>query len=240
MNNKKIIKVLGSAALAATIGITGCSVKAAEETTEKTSKETTRETTEETEDEDYCGSGCYIDEDDEEYYSSYSFQSTNGELEGQDEYMELCPTHVDNSYDEIGDDYYINDLTVIEDEDVRALAQSYMDDGFRICDPRVDLAQGWAMGDGEYMFNNGFSAEYDDGEWYKVVYAYKMNETLFNYFFVELYPWDADAVTEDDGTVIRVSEEGFYVEFNRDTGIGIYYYDFQCDPSLGDEIEVDI
>jgi hypothetical protein len=232
MNQKKIIKVIGSAALAAAMGITGCTVKKAEETAGKTTSASTRVTADETDDEDL---GCLVSEDEDEYlYCSSPFLSSNGELEGQDEYMSPCPGYIDNSYDDLEDSYYINDLTVIDDEDIRAIAQSYMDEGFNICDPRVDLAQGRAMGDGEYMFNNGFNAVYDDGVSNRVVYAYKMNETLFRYFFVESYPWEDSAVTEDDGTVIRVSEEGFYVEFNRDTGIGTYYYGFDYDAAPSD------
>lgn len=246
MKNKKIITVLGSAILAASVFMCGCSVKV----DDKDAKETAEETTEETEEEeDYCSSGCDEDEeyycsgcsgdaDDEYYYSSMQFQSTNGELEGQMDYMQLVTSSEFGA--PIPDDYYITDLSVIEDEDLRALAQSYVDEGYQICDPEIDLEMGWNLGDGEYMFNNGFSAEFHNDNVSAYVYAYKMNETLFDYFFVDSYPWDDDAVTEDDGTTIRVSEDGFYVEFNRDTGIGIYYYDFEDDYSFGEVIEEDI
>ena len=45
---------------------------------------------------------------------------------------------------------------------------------------------------------------------------------LFNYFFVEWNGYEEAEVT-DDGTVIRYSLEDSYVEFNRDTGIGVSF-----------------
>ena len=51
-----------------------------------------------------------------------------------------------------------------------------------------------------------------------------MNETLFDYYFVE---WnnliERNAPVIDDGTVIRYGDDSFYVEFNRDTGIAVLY-----------------
>lgn len=227
MNNKRFIKTLGSAILVASLGITGCAVRADSIETEKTkaTRETTEETTEkETEEEDPCG--CYYDEDDVDF-ATYEFVSTNGELEGQMDYMEHCPDWDSIDWDNLPDyetASVLRDIDSIEDEDMRALAHSYADEGYTIRDPEYDHNYGFASGDGEYQFINGFSGfrETDGYEYY--INAYKMNETLFDYFFVECYCYnDPEIPVSDDGTVIRYGTDDNYVEFNRETGIGTMY-----------------
>ena len=111
---------------------------------------------------------------------------------------------------------------VFEDEDIRELAQSYADEGYCIHDPEKDRQYGNAFGDGEYQFSTGFTAHrvQDDSE--EFISIYKMNEVLFNYFLVDYYDM-GDATYTDDGTVIRYSYDDYYVEFNRDTGMGCIY-----------------
>lgn len=230
MNNKKIIKTLGSAILVASLGITGCTVRADEMKTEKTketreTRETVEETTEkETEEEDPCG--CFYDEDDVDF-TSYEFVSTNGELEGQMDYMERCPDWDSIDWDNLPDYEAVStlrDIDSIEDEDMRALAHSYADEGYKINDPAYELEYGFAVGDGEYQFTIGFSAYRNDGEYSYYINTYKMNETLFDYFLVEGYCYNAPEIpVSDDGTVIRYGTDDNYVEFNRDTGIGTMY-----------------
>ena len=155
MKNKRIVEVLGSVILAVSLGITGCTVKIEDDKkTEKSEKETTEETTEETEDPcccevdeceiSYCGS-CVSYEDD------YEFVSTNGELEGQLDYMELAPRCEDINWDAYPDDLTIDDLSVIEDEDMRNLAQECVDCGYVVDDPELDalIVAGRASADTE-------------------------------------------------------------------------------------------
>lgn len=220
MRRQKITKILGSAILTASIGITGCAMNATVETTaEETTEATTEATTTTTEDPCY---GCEVEEDDEEYYSSPSFVSTNGELEGQMDYMVPVPDPAEidwSRYPDNDTDLTITDLSVIEDDDIRALAQEYVDQGFSINDPTIDQQYGFAIGDGEYMFAYGFSAFRDDNGYWTYVTLYKMNETLFNYYFIDRNSVDDSDMT-DDGTVIRYGDDENYYEFNRETGIG--------------------
>lgn len=224
MKSRKITQILGSAILIASIGLTGCGMNAEVETSEEeTTKETSEETTTTTEEEDICS--CVIEEDDEQYYSCPAFQSTNGELEGQMDYMVLVPDmeNIDFSdYPDNDTDLTITDVSVIEDEDIRAIAQEYMDEGYSINDPNIDQQYGFAFGDGEYMFAYGFTAFRNDNGHWSYVSLYKMNETLFEHYFVETQCYEG-ATTEDDGTVMRYGVESAYVEFNRDTGIGYAY-----------------
>ena len=230
MKNRKIIKALGSTVLTASLFITGCSVAAKEDTSKETEKETTKETTEEEDPCDECDPcGCVLDDDDEIYYSCV-LQSTNGELEDQMEYMVPYPSDAD--WDSMPDEWLIDDMSVIEDEDIRALAQSYYDDGYSVNDPETEVEFGCTLGDGEYIFSNGFSAYRDNGRIYSYVSAYKMNETLFNYYFVEWNGFD-ESTLSDDGTVIRYGEDDYYVEFNRDTGIGVYFGSFDSSQGVG-------
>ena len=112
MKNRRFIQILGSAILVASLGITGCSIPGAQETTEETTtaKETTEETTEE--EEDLCC--CVVDEDcEEEFYSSYTFVSSNGELEGQMDYMVTCPEWDEVAALGIGNILHISDKCLI-------------------------------------------------------------------------------------------------------------------------------
>ena len=234
MKNRRFIQILGSAILVASLGITGCSIPGAQETTEETTtKETTEETTTEEEEDPCC---CVVDEDydDEEFYSSITFVSSNGELEGQMDYMTEAPDWENMDYSDYPDDPYITDLSVIEDEDIRAVAQSYMDQGYRICDPAVDQEYGGAAGDTEYQFTNGFTASFEDGNYYSYVSVYKMNETLFDFFFVDYnYMNDPEIPVTDDGTVVRYGDEEFDVEFNRETGIGVQFGGWDMTDAVG-------
>ena len=226
MKNRKIIKALGSTVLTASLFITGCSVAAKEDTSKETEKETTKETTEEKDPCDECDPcGCALDDEDEEIYYSCVLQSTNGELEDQMDYMVPYPSDAD--WDSMPDEWIIDDVSSIEDDDIRALAQSYLDDGYDIYDPEVETEFGYAFGDGEYIFSNGFSASRDDGRMYSYMYAYKMNETLFNYYLVKWNGFDENTLSEsEDGNIIRYGEDDYYVEFNRETGIGLMYSTF--------------
>lgn len=143
------------------------------------------------------------------------FESTNGALEGQSEYMKP-------RYEVVWDKTYeIDDISSIEDEDVRAAAQDYADRGYTL----YTVFDSGTYGDIEYEFCVGFEAELIEGDVLKTVSVWKMNETLFDYFILEraVY-WDEDEGTlEDDGTVIRnyLDNERYYhcFEFNRDTGL---------------------
>ena len=151
-----------------------------------------------------------------DWYYYPDFVSTNGELEGQDEYMRLrldygMPRH-----------FYYDDLEEIEDPDTRALAQAYADEGYDIYMP----AGGATWGDIEYEFYNAFGAQYMDGEIFKEVYVAKMNETLFNYFISSHWDYSEGAYYDDGivvGTRYQNDTSGYctYTEFNRETGYAI-------------------
>ena len=226
MKRNKIIKVIGTVTLLASFGITGCNIKVDTDDDKKSSKEDEEVSCEEDE-EDL--SGC-CDSECEDYSGSeysccvvcdYGFNSTNGELPEQLDYMTLVP-----SCDQIDwDSYeirYITDLSIIENDDLRAVAEEYASEGFDIVDPLQDQEYGLASGDGEYMFTNGFSGEHLTDDASEFIYAYEMNEDLFEYFFVTPYSYE-DAECSDNGSVIRYSAEGYIAEYNRDTGIGFLY-----------------
>ena len=153
------------------------------------------------------------------------FESTNGELEGMDEYMVLrSETHQDQ---------IITDIGTIEDEDVRNAAQSYSDEGYTLFD---DGGVSY-YGDREYGFCHGFSGQIISNGVLKNISVWKMNETLYNYFVlgINVY-WNADeGALEDDGTCIRRYLENTYTsfgdeyhyyacyEFNRETGLMTCY-----------------
>ena len=193
---------------------------APEETTAQTTaattvEETTAETSETSDEEDYG-----------------DLPSTNGELEDQLEYMVLAS---DYPCDETLYLVTIDDLSDIEDLDIRAVAETYSEQGYDIYDQENELNKGRSLGDGEYMFKYGFYATYsyysDDFEYYESneVWVYKMNEELFDYFMIDYmstqdfcsFDKPRDTV-EDDGTVIRYTDSlsGATAEFNRETGIG--------------------
>ena len=193
---------------------------ALEETTVQTTaattvEETTAETSETSEEEEYG-----------------DLPSTNGELEDQLEYMVLVS---DYPCDETLYLVTIDDLSDIDDLDIRAVAETYSEQGYDIYDQENELNKGRSLGDGEYMFKYGFYATYsyysDDFEYYESneVWVYKMNEELFDYFMIDYmssqdfcsFDKPRDTV-EDDGTVIRYTDSlsGATAEFNRETGIG--------------------
>lgn len=121
----------------------------------------------------------------------------------------------------------ISDLSLIEDEGLRAAAQSYSDEGYTIYD-RLSTR---LFGDDTYEFYIGFEAEcYEDGM-LKHVSVWKMNEELFNSFILEHEVWwnDDEGGSTDDGVTVR--RTGFdteapyqaYFEFNRETGLMTFY-----------------
>lgn len=71
------------------------------------------------------------------------------------------------------------------------------------------------------MFTTGFRAERIKDHSSEFIYAYEMNEDLFDYFFVDDYYDDIEC--SDDGIVIRYETQGYIAEYNRDTGIGFLY-----------------
>lgn len=195
--------------------------------TEESSEETSEETTAESE------------------YDPYAppvFVSTHGELEDQLEYMVPVSDYPDS--EELLRE--VTDVSVIEDEDVRELAQYYLDQGYQVFDQENQLSRHEAVGDLEYMFRYGFYAIYRGDElvddiWYSDnvdLYVYKMNEELFEHFMVEnislftsyhgnfgaSFDKPRDTV-EDDGTIIRYTDSysGSVAEYNRETGFGMLY-----------------
>ena len=201
-----------------------------ETTTSQTTEETTSEP-EETEEEMSLH---------DQYWSFIGggrFVSTNGELEDQMEYMVLVSDYPEQELF-VQD---ISDTSGIDDADVRDAAQYYMDQGYQVFDQENELARRDSLGDGEYMFRDGFYAVFrdttgtvgQDGDWIDTcydVYVYKMNETLFDYFIVEGHSFSNSFcctfvkprdIVEDDGTVIRYTDSytGTVAEFDRDTGL---------------------
>lgn len=150
------------------------------------------------------------------YYSYHyypEFESTNGELEGQDEYMRLRMDMGQERH------FIYDDLDEIEDPDTRALAQSYADEGYIVYE-RTGMPR-W--GDIQYEFSNGFGAQYMDGQTCIIVIVERMNETLYNHYFHDHWSPDEGEIF-DDGTVsgYRYFNEGsgysICYEFNRETG----------------------
>jgi hypothetical protein len=223
MKRNMIIKTLGTAVLLASVGITGCNIKT-DDDSKSDRDDDEEEISCEVDDEDLSGCCEISDEEDEEYYSccvpEYCIGGTNGELPGQLDYMTLVPP-----CDRINwADYetsYITDLSVIDSDDLRAIAEEYAGEGYDIVDPEQDQEYGLANGDGEYMFTTGFRAERIKDHSSEFIYAYEMNEDLFDYFFVDDYYDDIEC--SDDGIVIRYETQGYIAEYNRDTGIGFLY-----------------
>ena len=144
--------------------------------------------------------------------------STHGELEGQMDYMVLCSDYSDANGIPRRE---IEDASEIEDPDIRAVAESYMEQGYTVLDQEAELASYQALGDGEYMFKYGFYAHLYTDEIMTDLWVYKMNETLFDYF---IKPGGPAVEVEDDGTVIRYSITTYngstVAEYNRETGFG--------------------
>ena len=225
MKTRKIMAVLGSTMLAGALALTGCSigkdgVKVRANGTEANLK---AELDDELTGADYGE----VPSDDEEYYGCRpledDFVSTNGELEGQLEYMALIPDCNSVDWASYPEDDKLQDVSSIEDEDLRALAQEYMDNGFSIVDPEIMREYGSPyLGDGEYMFTDGFYAICNDDSSITTVFVFKMNETLFDYFLAGNMCCGSEIVEADDGTVISYENDLQRVEFNRDTGIGTF------------------
>ena len=118
---------------------------------------------------------------------------------------------------------YLNDYRLIENEDLEDRAEALVIlDGLRIIDPKQDQEYGLALGDGEYMFVDGFRAELvtDDSE--EVAYAYRMTQGLFMEYMVLPYH-DFDVSKKVNGNIIiYTSDDGSYsASYNMDTGIGV-------------------
>ena len=241
MKNRRFIQILGSAVLIASMGITGCSTTGEKETEKETTKETTEKETTEEDEEDFCSCNpdCEAYEDEEYYCSSGDFEitSSNGSLPGQMDYMAACPDPDTLDWEAYPDveDSYITDLSVIEDDDLRAIAQSYADQGYNIIDPVLEFEYGNLGGDWEYQFLDGFHADFVGDDFGAEVGVYKMNEDLFNYFLVEYWGLDDPDYynVTDDGTVIRYGDDDWYVEYNRDTGIGVDFYGYDPNELIG-------
>ena len=126
-----------------------------------------------------------------------------------------------------GLDYHISDMSVIEDDDLRAIAEDFYSRGFYIINPEVMRMGGSFPGSETYMFN-GFVAYTTDENGSEDHEFYRMDETLFNWFCVEDNMWDlSDAEITDDGNVIRVTlsycdeytDIDYDASFDRSTGI---------------------
>lgn len=226
MKTRKVMAVLGSTMLMGAIALTGCSIgkdgiKLEANGTEANVK---AELDDELTGEDYGE----VPEDEEQYYCcmglAEDFVSTNGELEGQLDYMALVTPCDQMDWSNYPDDDTLKDADSIEDEDIRNLAQEYLNDGYTIIDP--DVMREYCtpiLGDGEYMFTEGFYGYHIGDTTTNTVYVFKMNETLFNYFLVDTI-CGTDIQVNDDGTVITYDVEGQHVEFNRETGVGINFF----------------
>lgn len=161
--------------------------------------------------------------------------AATGDLAASQElYMTARPPMYDCDYSGFTyDDYCIEDMSVFEDEQTRAMAQSYFDQGFFIDNPAIIQLEGSAPGDENMMFTNGFVAHSGspcDAYVYWDLQVYKMDETLFDYYFIDMNNWDCNYYLEDfsfeeitdDGTTIRAVHQyenfEYRVEFDRSTG----------------------
>ena len=175
-----------------------------------------------------CGLNSYADDTEE----SQAVEETSIETEApadiaasQEQFMVERPScaEIDPAiYDQY--EFFISDMSVIADEDLRAIASDLYDQGYSIWNPVLTQLEGSAQGDGTLMFSNGFAADLfvsEDGiDTYIDVDVYKMDETLFDYYFYADRMWDS---TSDDGTVISGSMHDesldYSVEFDRATGV---------------------
>ncbi len=155
----------------------------------------------------------------------------------QSEYMVAYPDWDSLDYNRYAyEDLCIEDMSLIEDEGLREIAQYYYNQGFIIDNPETIQYFGYAPGDYGYMFRYGFHADSlnpADGSYvYMEVDVYRMDEDLFNYYIIDnrsyiTYNVDDTGFDEvtDDGTVIvatYTSDNFVYTyEFNRDTQIAV-------------------
>ena len=170
-----------------------------------------------------------------------SSQSGDVEIDGISDYMTLIsdiPEYVD-MYDGV-----IEDTSVIEDDDIRSLAETYAADGYTLIDEGGQHARWSTLGDDEYAFNRGFLAMLNGDDRETDIWVYKMNEDLFDYYVVGYSGLDSDpqVETEDDGTTVRYSYAGtdmsVVAEFDRENGIGSLSYEMIY--GYSDEIILDI
>ena len=126
------------------------------------------------------------------------------------------------------EEYYMpitEDLSVIEDDDLRALAQDYATDDYEIYrfDPQL-----W-YGSDDYQYAGGFSGVYQDGTVQIDLYVFEADEELFEDLLAKQWYGDERSF-EDDGTVITgeyisyvIGNNGKHevvttIEFDRETG----------------------
>ena len=224
MKTRKVMAVLGCTMLAGALALTGCSI--GKDDAKIKSNGTEANLKAELNDELTGADYGEVPSDDEEYYGCHpledDFVSTNGELEGQLDYMMLIPDCNSIDWEAYPEDDSLHDISSIADEDIRALAQEYIDDGYTIQDPELMREYGMCyLGDGEYMFTNGFYAVNIGETSTTTVHVFKMNETLYDHFLAGNMCCGSEIIDSDDGVVISRDNAFQHVEFNRDTGIGI-------------------
>jgi hypothetical protein len=227
MNRK--IRRLATLALAGTVAMTSCA-HSAEETTVVTTSEITTATEPD------------VSETTEEIVTTDNslISGTNGELEGQLDYMMLR-----SDYDGPVDarECAITDASVFEDDDLREAAQYYLDQGYLLFDEGGQLDLWGPLGDDEYMFDQGFFAYTNGASGESGVWVYRMNETLFEHFLVEVNGFDPEDVS-DDGIIISCStfdRDEFLtseISFDRETGIGSYSYTYDFSEWYDGEVTV--
>lgn len=231
MKNKKVLTTVVTAFTAAGMLLTGCAAQTAEETpeTEQTEEETkeTKETTKKTE--ETTSDAEETSESDEESFYCAEWPSL-ADCEGFEDYTVAIDW--DNvNLDTFPDDWELHDLSTIQDDELRTIAQSYADQGFTIDDPALDLEYGFGYGDGDYMFNQGFNGYKETDKLYEGIAVYRMNEAIFEGYLTSYV--EEFNQRSDDGTIIRVGADDCYVEFNRDTGIGTYYMSYDTTNAVG-------
>lgn len=118
-------------------------------------------------------------------------------------------------------DSYIYDLSTIENDNLRAVAEDMQANGYySFCSDVPDYGAIY-LEDGSHY--DGFSASYMDDHSCVLSYVFQMDDALYNRLS-ELYI-ESESAVEDDGTVITYTNsfEGGYWQFsyNRDTGVGI-------------------
>ena len=224
MKTRKVMALLGSSMLAGALVLTGCNIgdDGIRLKVNGTEVNVRAELDDDLTGEDYGE----VPEDDEELHCCCvlgrggDFVSTNGELEGQLEYMSLVTDCSQIDWSSYPEDDTLSDVASIEDETIRSLAQAYIDQGYTIMDPDVMREYSSpALGDGEYMFTEGFYGYCLGEDQSSTVYVFRMNEELFDYFLVYSL-CSHDITMGDDGTVVYYDIPGRHIEFNRETGVG--------------------
>lgn len=101
------------------------------------------------------------------------------------------------------DDVYsmeITDLDTIEDEDIRAVAESYMDEGYVLS--TFDPYSTFYMYD--YGYRGGFSGMYQDSTGFIEVWYFEGDEDLFERVDIP-YLFGTETDRQDDGTLITIT-----------------------------------